>query len=312
MIAAEPWHWALFGVLVVIMMILDLTAANRRGRTRVRTAALWSAGWIGLGLLFGVLLGAMFGREAGVTYLTAYLLEETLSIDNLFVFLLVFSQLQIPPAHQRRVLLWGILSALVLRALMIGVGVFLIQRFHWIIYPFAALLLFAAIRLLFGEEKERKLVVDSCVVCSTWVARFIPVTGAFHGQRFLVRDAGRWVATPLFIALVVIETTDIIFALDSIPAVLGITRDPFLVYTSNIFAMLGLRSLYFVLAGVVERFRYLRPGLAAILIFVAAKMLLENWVHVSPAMSLVVIAGIVIIAVIASLIAPVQRPTRSG
>ena len=307
MIATEFWHWALFGTLVGIMLTLDLVAADHTGRGRLRTAVFWSAGWTSLGLLFGVLLGFMFGRETGITYLTAYLLEETLSIDNLFVFLLVFSQLQIPPAHQRRVLLWGILSALILRGLMIGIGVLLIQRAQWVIYPFAALLLFAAIRLLFGEEKERTLVVESCVVCSTWVARFVPVTGAFHGQRFFVREKGRRVATPLFIALVVIETTDIVFALDSIPAVLGITRDPFLVYTSNIFAMLGLRSLYFVLAGVIDRFRFIRPGLAVILIFVAAKMLLENWVHVSAGVSLAVIASVLTTAVVASLVIPASR-----
>jgi tellurite resistance protein TerC len=165
------------------------------------------------------------------------------------------------------------------------------------------------VRLLFAEEKERKLVTESCVVCSTWVARFIPVTGTFHGRRFFVREMGRMVATPLFIALVVIETTDIIFALDSIPAVLGITRDPFLVYTSNVFAMLGLRSLYFLLAGVVERFRYLRPALAVILAFAAAKLLFADWVHVSAEISMAVIASILGGAVLASLVAPASRPS---
>lgn len=300
------WHWAMFGGLVCIMLTVDLLIANRDGRSDLRTAMLWSAGWIGLGLLFGAVLGISFGADVGVTYLTAYLLEKSLSIDNLFVFVLIFSQLRIPPTHQRRVLLLGILSALVLRALMIGGGVYLIQRFHWVIYPFAAILLLAAGRLLFGTEKERELVVGSCAVCSTWVARFIPVTGTLHGHRFLVREAGRRVATPLFIALVIIETTDIIFALDSIPAVLGVTSDPFLVYTSNVFAIMGLRSLYFVLAGVMNRFRYLRPGLAVILIFVAAKMLLESRLHVPVAVSLVVIATVLSVAVIASLLAPAK------
>jgi tellurite resistance protein TerC len=309
MIAAGIWDWALFGAVVALMLVVDLVVSGRSGHTGLSTAALWSALWIGLGLLFGIWIGFHFSHDAGVTYVAAYLLEKSLSVDNLFVFVVIFSQLQIPPVHQRRVLLWGILSALFMRALMIIAGVYLIERFDWIVYPFAALLLLAALRLLFGEDKERKLVTGSCVVCSTWVARFIPVTGTFHGRRFVVRELGRVVATPLFIALVVIETTDIIFALDSIPAVLGITRDPFLVYTSNVFAMLGLRSLYFLLAGVVERFRYLRPALAVILAFAAAKLLFADWVHVSAEISLAVIASILGAAVLASLVAPASRPS---
>ena len=307
MIATSIWDWALFGTLVGVALTVDLVMSNRGGNAGLRTAALWSGFWIGLGLLFGLWLGVHFGRDVGVTYLAAYLLEKSLSVDNLFVFVLVFSQLQIAPAYQRRVLSWGILTALVMRAFMIGAGVYLIERFHWVVYLFAALLLFAALRLLFGEEKERKLVTESCAVCSTWVARLVPVTGTIHGQRFFVREAGRRVATPLFIALVVIETADIIFALNSIPAVLGVTRDPFLVYTSNVFAMLGLRSLYFLLAGVVERFRYLRPGLAVILVFVAAKMLLEAWIHISAYVSLAVIVSILVITLLASLVLPAAR-----
>ena len=308
MIAAGIWHWALFGALVAVMLIVDLVVSSRGGHSGLRSAALWSAVWIGLGLSFGAWIGFQFGHDSGVTYLAAYLLEKSLSVDNLFVFVVVFAQLQIPAVHQHRVLLWGILSALVMRGLMIVAGVYLIDRFDWIIYPFAALLLLAALRLLFAEERERKIVAGSCVVCSTWVARFIPVTGAFHGRRFFVREMGRIVATPLFIALAVIETTDIVFALDSIPAVLGITRDPFLVYTSNVFAMLGLRSLYFLLAGVVERFRYLRPALAVILAFAAAKLLLADWLHISAEISLAVIASILGGALLASLIAPASRP----
>jgi tellurite resistance protein TerC len=301
---AGGWDWALFGILVGITFVVDLAVSQRRGRSGFGPAALWSAVWIGIGLLFGAWVGVRFGRDAGVTYLAAYLVEKSLSVDNLFIFALVFSQLQIPTAQQHWVLRWGILSALVMRALMIGIGVYLIQRFHWVIYPFAALLLFAALRLLFGEEKERELVTESCVVCTTWVARFVPVTGTFYGKHFLVREAGRRVATPLLIALVIIETTDIIFALDSIPAVLSITRDPFLVYTSNVFAMLGLRSLYFLMAGVVGPFRYLRSGLAVVLVVVAAKMLFEEWINVPPAISLAVIASIMLIAILASLINP--------
>src|SRR5262245_9173799 len=252
MIAASMWDWCLFGALVVGMLMLDLTVSNRGGTSSLPAAALWSALWTGIGLLFGLWLALQYGRDAGLTYLAAYLLEETLSVDNLFVFVLIFSLLRIPPACQRRVLLWGIVSALVMRGIMIVAGVYLIQRFHWMIYLFAALLLFAVVRLLFGEQREREPVERSCAACSTCRARLLPVTGRTQGRRFFVREAGRRVATPLFVALAVIETTDIVFALDSIPAVLAITRDPFIVYTSNVFAMLGLRSLYFLLAGAVE------------------------------------------------------------
>lgn len=261
--------------------------------------------------LFGLWLAAIYGTEAGMTYLVAYTLEKSLSIDNLFVFVLIFGQLQIPPIYQHRVLFWGIIGALVMRAVMILLGVYLLERFDWVLYPFALLLVIGAMRLLVGNDKEREQVRERCKVCSTWVARFIPVTGMLHGQRFLVRQRGHRVATPLFITLVVIETTDLIFALDSIPAVLGITRDPFLVYTSNVFAMLGLRSLYFVLNGVMDRFRYLKTGLALILLFVAGKMLLESWIHVPAIASLSIVVGIVLISILASHLSPQSRKAAS-
>jgi tellurite resistance protein TerC len=199
------------------------------------------------------------------------------------------------------VLLWGVLGALVARGLLIGAGLFVLNQFHWVVYPFAALIIFAAIRLVWGQREEREVVVAACSVCSTWVARLIPITPVFFGNRFLVRQGGRVLATPLFVALVIIETTDVVFALDSVPAVLGVTRDPFLVYTSNVFAMLGLRSLYFVLAGVVERFRYLRVGLAVILVFFGARLLLSDVVVFPNHVSLGVIAVALTVAVLASL-----------
>ena len=238
--------------------------------------------------------------RAAAAYYAAYILEKSLSVDNIFVFVLIFSQLRIPAHQQHRVLLLGIVGALVMRALMIGGGVYLLQRFHWVIYPFAGLLLVAAVRLLFGESAERRFVEESCAACSTWVARIIPVTPIAEGQRFVVRDNGKLMATPMFVALILIETTDLIFALNSIPAVLAITRDPYIVYTSNIFALLGLRALYFVLADVAQRFHYLRPGLAAILCFVAGKMLLTGIVDISVNASLGVIVGIVLVAIAAS------------
>ncbi len=216
------------------------------------------------------------------------------------MFVLIFSELRIPADKQHRVLLLGIVGALVMRAVLIWLGVYLLTRFHWVIYPFAALLLIAALRLLFGENTERRLVKEACAACGTWVARIVPVTPYMQEQRFFLHRGGRWVATPLFVALILIETTDVIFALDSIPAVLAITREPYIVYTSNVFAMLGLRSLYFVLADVVQRFRYLRTGLAVILCFVAAKMLLSGAIDISVAISLGVIVAIVLVSLAAS------------
>jgi len=189
----------------------------------------------------------------------------------------------------------------VMRGLLIAAGLFALSRFHWVVYPFAALIIFAAVRLLWGQKKEREIVVAACSVCSTWVARIIPISPVFHGGKFLVRQGGRVLATPLFVALVIVETTDVVFALDSVPAVLAVTRDPFLVYTSNVFAMLGLRSLYFVLAGAVERFRYLPYGLAAILVFFGARLLLSEVVEFPNHVSLSVIAVALGLSVLASL-----------
>ena len=220
---------------------------------------LWVVVWVGLGLALGLWILATQGTGAAAEYYAAYFLEKSLSVDNIFVFIIIFSELHIPAEYQRRVLRFGIAGALVFRALLIGAGIALIERFSWVTYPFAALILFAAWRLLFGAERERVVVQGACSVCDTWIARLVRVDPALHGHDFWRREGGRLVATPLFVALVVIETTDLVFALDSIPAVLAVTRNPFIVYSSNIMAMLGLRSLYFVLADVLDRMRYLRP-----------------------------------------------------
>jgi tellurite resistance protein TerC len=288
------WVWVLFGVLVLAMLALDLGALRRsEGEQSLKSATLWSAAWIGIGLGFGGIVFALYGSDPALLYYTAYALEKSLSIDNIFVFVLIFSELQIPAAEQRRVLYWGVLGALVMRAIFIALGVFLLARFHWVIYPFAALILFASVRILFGQEKEREVVVNACAVCGTWVARFIPITPVLWGHRFWVRQHGRLLATPLFIALILVELTDAVFALDSIPAVFAVTQDPFLIYTSNIFAMLGLRSLYIVLGGAVSRLRYLRYGLAFILAFVGVKLLLGEVVEIPAWASLMVILGAV-------------------
>ena len=302
------WAWAVFAILVLAAVAFDLGLLSKSGTEQrtlsVRAAAIRSAGWIGLALLFGIGIAALYGRMAGLTYLTAYVLEESLSVDNIFVFVLIFSELRIPSQQQRRVLLWGVLTALVLRGLLIGGGLFALSRFHWVVYPFAALIIFAAVRLVWGQRKQREIVVAACSVCSTWVARLIPITPVLSGNRFFVRQGRRLLATPLLVALVIVETTDIVFALDSVPAVLAVTRDPFLVYTSNIFAMLGLRSLYFVLAGAVERFRYLRVGLAAILVFFGVRLLLSDVFEFPNSVSLGVIAASLGLAIAAS----IKRP----
>jgi len=302
------WAWVLFGILVLSALTLDLGfLRSRRDEERqlsLRAAAIRNGAWVALSLLFCLGVLVVYGRHAALTYLTAYLLEQSLSIDNVFVFVLIFSELRIPPAQQRSVLLWGVLGALIMRGLLIGAGLLLLNRFHWVVYPFAALIIFAAFRLLFGKQKQQELVVAACSICNTWVAKIIPITPVYHGGSFVVRQAergGRLVATPLLVALIIVETTDIVFALDSVPAVLAITRDPFIVYTSNIFAMLGLRSLYFVLAGVIDRFRYIRVGLAAILIFFGVRLLLGDILDVSTEVSLGVIAVALTLSVVASI-----------
>jgi TerC family integral membrane protein len=262
----------------------------------------WVIVWVGLGLALGLWVAATQGRSAATEYFAAYLLEESLSVDNIFVFVIIFSELHIPAEYQRRVLLFGVVGALVFRALVIGAGLTLIERFQWITYPFATLILFAAWRLLFGAERERKVVKEACDVCGTWIARVVRVTPVLHGHDFWRREGGRLVATPLLVALVVIETTDIVFALDSIPAVLAVTRNPLIVYSSNVMAMLGLRSLYFVLSDAVYRLRYLRIGLAALLVFTAAKMLASEWVHVSAGVSVAVIGAVLLATIAASVL----------
>jgi tellurite resistance protein TerC len=305
----SAWAWALFATVVLGMLILDLRGVHAQGELTFRSAARWSAAWIGLGLLFSIVILGLYGPRAQLTYLTAYLLEKSLSIDNVFVIALVFSQLRIPAAEQRRVLYWGVLGALVMRGALITTGMYLLDRYHWVTYVFAALIILAALRMLFGAEQERKVVVAACAVCGTWVARILPITPVLRGGRFWVRQGGRLVATPLLIALIVVETTDLVFALDSIPAVFAVTREPFLVYTSNVFAMLGLRSLYFLLAGAVERFRYLRFGLASVLVFVGAKMLLGDVLEIPTWVSLAFIAVALALAVTVSLSA--SREERS-
>jgi tellurite resistance protein TerC len=300
--------WAVFGAAVATLVVVDFWVARARQRTTtIRSAAFWSGVWIATALLFAVWVAARFGSDAGLTYLTAYLLEKSLSVDNLFVFALIFSHTSIPPALQHRALFWGIAGTLIMRAVLIALGIYLLDRFHWVIYPFAALLLYSGVRMLRGEDKQLAQVEAHCSICTSWIARFIPITPNLEGSRFLVRRNGRWTATPLLVALVVIETSDLVFAIDSIPAVFGITRDPFLVYTSNVFALLGLRSLYFLLSGAMRKVRFLRPALAIMLVLVAIKMLLSEAIDIPTGLSLALIASIFTAAVVASWLFPVAK-----
>lgn len=300
--------WAVFGAAVATLVVVDFALAHTRQRTTtLRSAAFWSGVWISAALLFAVWVAVRFGKDAGLTYLTAYLLEKSLSVDNLFVFALIFSHTGIPPALQHRALFWGIAGTLIMRGVLIALGIYLLDRFHWVIYPFAGLLLYSGVRMLRGEDKQLAQVEAHCSICTSWIARFIPITPNLEGSRFLVRRNGRLTATPLLVALVVIETTDLVFAVDSIPAVFGITRDPFLVYTSNVFALLGLRSLYFVLAGAMRKVRFLRAALAIMLVLVAVKMLLSEAIHIPTGLSLGLIAFIFTTAVVASRLFPAAK-----
>jgi tellurite resistance protein TerC len=304
--------WCVFAAVVLAGMAADLVVAKRRRRSPTHRDALKrSVVWIGLGVLFGGWIALRMGGDAGIAYLTAYLLEKSLSVDNLFLFVLIFTQTGIPQKFQFRVLFWGVAGALVMRAVMIAAGVYLLERFHWVNYIFAAILLVSAWRMLFAKEAETKLVEASCSVCTSWVGRILPIRPYTDGPSFFVRDRGRLLATPLLVALVVIETTDLVFAVDSIPAVLAVTRDPLIVYTSNVFALLGLRSLYFVLSGAIRDLRFLRPGLGLMLTFIATKMLLGDRLQLPAWTSLLVIALIFGVAIALSLLLPEARRGRT-
>ena len=298
------WGWVAFGGLIIALLVLDLGVLHRRGRVvPTRTAVLWAVGWVSFAFLFNVFVFATRGIEPALQFATGYLIEESLSIDNIFVFVVVLSYFQVPEGHQHRVLFWGVLGALVLRGVMIGGGTLLLAEGHWVIYVFGAFLLYTAAKMAWASDVS----VDPARNPVFRVARrVLPLTPGYVEDRFIVverRPTGRTrrLFTPLFVVLLVIESTDVVFALDSIPAIFAVTRDPFIVYTSNIFAVLGLRSLYFVLAGAVRRFTLLRPALSIVLGFVGVKMLLSGWVEIPIAASLAVVAGVLTTAVLLSL-----------
>ena len=293
--------WILFNVFVVAMLVLDLGVFHRKSHTvKYREALIWSVVWIALALIFAVVIYFWHGRTPSLEFVTGYVIELSLSVDNLFVFLLIFRYFQVPPGHQHKVLFWGILGALIMRAIFIAAGVGLIQRFHWVVYVFGAFLVYSGFKLL--RQGEAEIHPEKNPVLRLF-RRLVPVTKDYEGDKFFVRRPGL-LATPLLVVLVVVETTDLLFAVDSIPAILAITRDAFIVYTSNVFAILGLRSMYFALAGMMEMFRFLHYGLSVVLMFVGSKMLLSHYYEVPTVVALGAVAGILLLSVGASLIRP--------
>ncbi|ACL26468.1 TerC family protein [Chloroflexus aggregans] len=304
------WAWIGFHAIVFLVLALDLGVFHRRShRVSVREAGIWTLVWITLSLVFNGLIWLWRGPGDALNFLTGYLVEYSLSVDNIFVFVLLFSYFRVPPQYQHRVLFWGILGALLMRGTMILLGAALVERFEWILYLFGAFLLVTGVRLIFQDDDPDVDPQRNPLVAIA--RRLLPITPEMQGDRFFVRDSGRFSATPLFLVLLIVESTDLIFAVDSIPAIFGITHDPFIVYTSNICAILGLRSLYFLLAGVMESFYYLRYGLAIILSFIGVKMLtplVTGWflgghgLHIPNTISLAVIALTLITAIAASII----------
>jgi tellurite resistance protein TerC len=306
------WLWIGFNAFVLLMLAVDLGMFHRRARAiSLGEAAAWSIVWVVVSLAFNLGILHWYGKTPALEFFTGYLIELSLSVDNLFVFILLFKYFAVDERHQHRVLFWGILGVLVMRGAMIGLGVALTRRFEWVLYLFGAFLVYAGLKMMFHKEEavhpERNPVFR-------WARKFLPLTESYAGEKFFVRDSSgvktstghkqrRWLATPLVLVLLVVETTDLAFALDSIPAIFAITRDPFIVYTSNVCAILGLRAFYFLLAGVLPYFRYLGKGLAVVLMFVGIKMLVEHWLYIPTHISLAVVGGVLSVAVIASIIA---------
>ena len=291
--------WVAFTIFVLIMLALDLGVFHRKSHEiGFKEAFGWSIAWIILAAVFNAGVWYYFGPVKGLEFATAYVIERALSVDNIFVFIVLFTSFAVPKIYQHRVLFWGILGALIMRALFIVAGAALLQRFHWVIYIFGALLLATGIKLLFQGDEELHPEKNPLYRLAS---RFIPSVSTYDGSNFFTIQNGKRFATPLFLVLIAIETADVVFAVDSIPAIFAITTDPFIIYTSNIFAILGLRALYFVLAGMMDKFHYLKLGLSAVLIFVGVKMLIDSFYKIPVVLSLTIIVGILTIAVVASL-----------
>jgi tellurite resistance protein TerC len=300
------WVWVAFHVVVLAILAIDLGVFHRHAHeVSAREAAGWVVAWVSLALLFNLGIAHFVGGQAALEFLTGYLIEKALSVDNIFVFVLIFSYFSVPKRYQHRILFWGILGALLLRGTMIAAGSFLIERFEWILYVFGAFLVFTGVRMAFAGEEGIEVEANPVI---RLLRRVMPVTKRYYGQRFVVRapvrGGRRLIATPMLVVLVMVETTDLVFAVDSIPAIFAITTDPFIVYTSNVCAILGLRSLYFLLAKIIGEFRFLQLGLSVILVFVGVKMLIVEWYHVPIGLSLGVVAGVLSLSIATSLLFP--------
>jgi tellurite resistance protein TerC len=311
------WLWVGFIAFVLAMLALDLGVFHRKAHAvRPKEAGIWVAVWVSLAFLFALGLYVYRDANTALTFLTGYIIEESLSVDNIFVMVLIFNYFSVPSEFQHRVLFWGILGALIMRGLFIAIGALLVSRFEWVLYVFGAMLVITGIRMAFKSDEEFDAEQNPVV---RFVRRFVPMTAGYRGPHFFTIENARRVATPLLLVLVLVEVTDLMFAIDSIPAIFAVTTDPFLVFTSNIFAILGLRSMYFLLAAVVYRFYLLKYGLAVILIFVGAKMLLEHFIHVPILLSLGVVVTVLASSIAASLIWPkaeieldILRPRGGG
>ena len=298
----QTYLWVLFAVVILGLLALDLGIFHRKSHTvKMREALTWSGVWIALALIFNGFIYYTRGPVPAMEFLTGYLVEEALSVDNLFVFLMVFSFFRVPAEYQHKILFWGIIGALFMRAAFILAGITLIQQFHWVIYIFGAFLIITGIKMLTNDDEEINPERNPVL---RLFRRVMPVTDNYDRDNFFVRKDGRLFATPLFIVLLMVETTDVIFAVDSIPAILGITTDPFIVYTSNVFAIMGLRSIYFALAGLMQIFHYLKYGLCAILVFVGTKMLISEIYKIPVVVALGTIIGVLLISILASVIWP--------
>lgn len=303
----SPALWAGFIAFVLAMLAIDLGVFHKNAHeVTLKEAGIWSAVWVGLAVIFGIGVYVWFGSERALEFTTGYLIEKALAVDNIFVFVIIFATFAVPAIYQHRVLFWGVLGALIMRAIFILAGGAFLQKFHWAIYVFGGLLAVTGFKLLFQRNEQYKP-EDSTVV--RWVRKVFPMTSEYHGDKFIISKNGRRYGTPLLLALVAVEVTDLIFAVDSIPAIFAVTKDPFIVFTSNIFAILGLRSLYFLLAGVITKFAYLKVGLSFVLIFVGAKMLLVEVYKVPIPASLGIIAGILGLSIVASLLRPPSQAT---
>jgi tellurite resistance protein TerC len=311
LIEITPWHWAGFIAAILFFLALDLGVFHRSAHVvRFKEAVFWSVIWFLLALLFARALVSMRGPDEALEFITGYVIELSLSMDNVFVMVLIFGYFAVPRAQQHRVLFWGIVGALLMRGIMIGIGGALITRFHWILYVFGGFLVFTGIRMAISNEQgvdpEKNIVIRIA-------KKLFPISHEFNGQKFITRFDGRRALTPLALVLLMVETTDLIFAIDSIPAIFAVTEKTFIVFTSNVFAILGLRSLYFVLAGAILYFRYLKFGLSIVLVFIGGKMLIAKWHHIPIHVSLIIVAGIIALSIVVSVVSAWrQKPPPSS